>query len=130
MPSQGQQHLPRLKGAGFTRLNPMRRILASICDLIRSERPQDRIRELTCLSIQLMDSARDPQEAGVAATFASMVMIYARGVDAGSAELSDRRLRDLEKKAKTLAAVMVLRKYRIRRYLKKTGSDPAIAVPI
>ncbi|MDB5596186.1 MAG: hypothetical protein JWM36_3147 [Hyphomicrobiales bacterium] len=130
MPSQGQQHLPQLKEAGITRLNPMRGIFASICKMVHSKRPQDHLGELTRLSFQLMYRARDPQEAGAAAAFASMVMIYARGVDGSSAELTQRRLLDLEEKSNTLAAVIVLRKCRIKSYLKTVAPDPKIVSPI
>jgi hypothetical protein len=130
MPSQGQQNLPHRKEAEFIRINPMRRTFASICKMVHSECPQDHLGELACLSVQLIDRARDPQEAGVAATFASMVMIYARGVEAGPPDLTQRRLVKLEMKAKTLAAVMLLRKCRIKSYLKKAAPDPEIVSPI
>lgn len=95
-------------------MTPMREAFVAAVCLVDRERPDRHRHELSGHLLDLMDRARDAEEAGAAARFASAALRYLDALREGdSQEHADRRA-ELDVLTQVLAAVMLLRRGRIK----------------
>lgn len=95
-------------------MTPMRQTFLAIHHMIHSERPDRFLPDLRRLLVGLISEARDTEEAGAAAIFASAVLIFVEGLATAPPDVSEDRRQRLEIESQVMAAVMLVRQGRVR----------------